>query len=129
MSINGWSTTLVAVLTGLSIHAGSMSMVRCYYGYWPVNYLAAIGMTIIIFHLSKRLKDNRFLIWCGRVSMVMLCVHVLELTFLPLKTIHEVFVLPSLFDVIIHLSVSVLGTRVTLRFRIMRRLFSIKGYN
>lgn len=125
--INGWTIALVAVLTGLSIHAGSMSMVRCYYGYWPVNCLAAIGMAIVIFHLSRRLKDNHFLVWCGRVSMVILCVHIIELTFLPLKTIHEIFVLPLLFDVIIHLSISVLATFLILRFRIMKSLFSIRG--
>lgn len=128
ISINWWFIALVAVLTGFSIHAGSMSMVRCYYGYWPVNCLAAIGMTIVIFHLSRRLKDNRFLIWCGRVSMVILCVHITELTFFPLKTIHEVFVLPLFSDVIIHLSISLLATYLILKLRIMKSIFSIRGY-
>lgn len=124
--INSWFVLIVFVLTGLSIYSGSMSMVRCHYGYWPINYLAAIGMTILVYHFSKRLNGNHFLMRVGRISIVILCVHIVELTFMPMKFIHENISLPNAFDVLIHLLVAVVGSIFILRFGFVRNLFSIK---
>lgn len=124
--ISKWFILIVVLLTGLSIHAGSMSMVRCYYGYWPVNYLAAIGMTVMVYYLSKCLRGNRFLTWCGRVSMVILCVHIIELNFFPMGKFHEIIPFNNdSIDVFIHLSNGVLFSWIILRLRFVKRLFSI----
>lgn len=121
----GWGIAVIALLTGLSIYSGSMSMVRCYYGYWPINYLAAIGMTVIIYHLSSRFCGNMFLAWCGRVSMVILCVHIIELTFSPLKSLHEIINYPAYCDLLIHLTLSVSVTWIVLQFHHVRKIFSL----
>ena len=112
MQISGRFIIISLLLTCLSMHAGSMSMVRCYYGYWPINYLAAIGMTILIYHLSKRFCSNYFFAWCARVSIVILCVHIVELTFFPI-------------DVIFNLLISVFLTWIIIQIGFLRRLFSI----
>lgn len=117
---------IVFFLVILSIYAGSMSMVRCYYGYWPVNYLAAIGMTMVIYYISKRLVTNKFLAWCGRVSMVILCIHIINLNFLPTKTLHERFVFSSSYDVLLHIIVALAMTWTLLKFSLIKSLFSIK---
>ena len=67
-------TIIAILLIALSMLSGSMSMVRCYYGFWPINYLAAIFATIMIYQLSKRMH-SRSLAYCGRVSLVLLCAH------------------------------------------------------
>lgn len=126
INISIWLVLIVLILTGLSIYSGSMSMVRCYYGYWPINYLAAMGMTILVFHFSKRLINNHFLLRVGRISMVILCVHIVELTFLPMKTIHENISFPNVCDAFIHMLVAVVGSSLILRFAVLRKLFSIK---
>jgi len=126
ININSWFVLIVIVLTGLSIYSGSMSMARCLYSYWSINYLAAIGMTILVYHLSKHLNGNHFLMRVGRISLVILCVHIVELTFFPMKTIHENISLPKAFDAFIHLLVAVVGSFLILRFCAVRKLFSIK---
>lgn len=117
---------IVLMLIGLSIYAGSMSMVRCYYGYWPINYLAAIGMTTLVYSYSRRISDNCFLSWCGRVSIVILCVHIIELTFLPVNKLNEHFMIPICFDFLIHLLVAIMGSYCILKFNVFKRLFCIK---
>lgn len=117
---------IVLMLIGLSIYAGSMSMVRCYYGYWPINYLAAIGMTILIFYFSRRISANRTLSWCGRVSIVILCVHIIDMTFLPVKMLHEQFMIPNFFDFLIYLLIAIMGSYCILKFDVFKRLFGIK---
>lgn len=116
----------VVLLVALSIYAGSMSMVRCYYGYWPINYLAAIGMTMVLYYISKCIVTNRFLAWCGRVSMVILCVHIIALNYLPTKTLHERLFFSSSFDVLLHIFVALFMTWVLLNISLIRSLFSIK---
>ena len=123
--IEGWGIAVIALLTGLSIYSGSMSMVRCYYGYWPINYLAAIGVTALIYHLSSHFRKNFFLAWCGRVSMAILCVHIIELTFFPLKSLHAIINYPAYCDLLIHLTLSVSVTWMILQFRYVRSVFSL----
>lgn len=117
----------VVLLVALSIYAGSMSMVRCYYGYWPINYLAAIGMTMVLYFISKRIVSKRFLAWCGRVSMVILCVHIIELYYFPTTTLHNRFVFSSYYDVLLHITVALVMTWLLLKFRVVNSLFSIRN--
>lgn len=117
---------IVLVLVVLSVHSGSISMVRCYYGYWPVNYLAAIGMTIIVYYISEHFSTNKFLAWCGRMSMAILCVHIIVLNYLPTKTLHERYAFSSSYDVLLHIVVALVLTWALLKFSVVRTLFSIK---
>lgn len=118
----------VVILAFFSVNAGSMSMVRCYYSYWPINFLAAIGVTHFVYHISRHLSNNKFLSWCGRVSMVILCVHIIELSFFPISYLHQFFDLTNYYDVFIHLSISIIMSYLILLFSSIRKLFSIQ-YN
>lgn len=125
-NINTSYLIVVVILALLSVNAGSMSMVRCYYGYWPINFLAAIGVTHFVYHISRHLTNYRFLSWCGRVSMVILCVHIIELTFFPINYLHQFFNLSNYFDVFIHLSISIIISYIIILTSPIRKLFSIQ---
>ena len=125
--LSKWLVMATVILVILSINAGSISMVRCYYGYWPINYLAAIGMTMLIYRLSYHLKKNRLLAYCGRISLVVLCVHVIELRYLlPMDMLHRHFAFPVICNGLFHCCFTVLLSYVILRFRLIQNLFSVK---
>lgn len=125
--LNKWHVMAVIIFVLLSIHTGSMSMVRCYYGYWPINYLAAIGMTLLIYRFSYHLKNNRLLAYCGRISLVILCVHIIELRYLlPMDRVHQYFAFPIIYDALFHCCFTILLSYVILRLRLIRNLFFVK---
>lgn len=117
---------VVMLLTILSIFSGSMSMVRCFYGYWPINYLAAIGMTFVVFQFSHGIFKNSFLSWCGRMSIVILCVHIIIITFFPFNKVHESLGVPCQIDVLINVITALVGAWVILRLQLIRNLFQIR---
>ena len=122
---------LILLIVLLSIYSGSMSMVRCYYGYWPVNILAAIGMTLVVYRFSKVLCSrtfwgSRLLAFWGRISIVVLCVHILDLYFLPLKSFHQLLAFPKQIDIILHASVPLILSSAIVRFSFVRKVFTLK---
>lgn len=122
---------LILLIVLFSIYSGSMSMVRCYYGYWPVNILAAIGMTLVVYRFSKVLCSrtfwgSRLLAFWGRISIVVLCVHILDLYFLPLKSSHQLLAFPKQIDIILHVSVALIVSSAIVRISFVRKAFSIK---
>lgn len=122
---------LILLIVLFSIYSGSMSMVRCYYGYWPVNILAAIGMTLVVYRFSKVLCSmafwgSRLLAFLGRISIVVLCVHILDLDFLPLKSFHNLLVFSDHIDIILHLIVALTVSSAIVRLSFVRKVFSLK---
>lgn len=122
---------LIMLLVLFSIYSGSMSMVRCYYGYWPVNILAAIGMTLVVYRFSRALCSkafwgSRLLAFWGRISIVVLCVHTLDYYFLPLKSIHQLFTFPKQIDFILHVFVALVFSSIIVRISFVRKVFSLK---
>jgi len=129
--IGMWGTFLILLFVLLSIWSGSLSMARCFYGYWPLNVFAAIGMTLVIYKLSKYLCSknilgNRLLAFWGRISIVVLCVHILDIFFFPLKSFHNLFALSKHIDIFVHLFVALFVSSVIVKFTFVRKVFSIK---
>lgn len=110
------------LLTCLSIESGSMSMVRCYYGYWPINFLAAIGMVYLIYLLSKKLVRSKLLNWCGRMSIVILCAHQVEYIIVPIKQLG----IPIYMDTLIHLTITILISYMAIKVRFVKLIFSLR---
>lgn len=104
------------VLVTVSLLSGSMSMVRCFYGFYPVNVLCAISLFILCYQFSALLNNNRtvsnILSYLGRISIVILCVHIIDL-------FYSFF--PLLNDNILHLS----GIQERLSRTIWRVLYAI----
>ena len=116
-------TLLILLLCFLSIWNGSIYMVNNHYGYWPINIGAATGITFLILKFSQKIKKNRFLIYCGRTSMAILCVHIVLLTYFPLTTIHKMIAFPDYYDTLINLITTLCVTWVILKMSIIRKLF------
>ena len=61
-----------------------MSMVRCYYGYYPVNVIAACSFTYLLYRIvlfNKKYIVSKFLAHLGQISMLILCVHIIDLDY------------------------------------------------
>lgn len=122
---------LIVFVGALSVYSGSMSMARCYYGFWPVNVFAAIGFTLVIYRISeviscKLIHSNRLLAYIGRISIVVLCVHELEFFFMPLSLFHNLLEYSQQIDIIIHLFVALAVSLVIAQFSFVRKMFSLK---
>ena len=58
-----------------------MSMVRCYYKFWPIDVIGAIGGFLLIYRVVNWFfKEGKFpfLVWLGTNSLSILCFHCIE---------------------------------------------------
>lgn len=67
-----------------TILASEMSVACALYGHYPLNIMGAYGGTFMVFLFADVLAaDNglvaRFLAWCGRHSLLILCLHLFEM--------------------------------------------------
>ena len=118
----------IIILCILSVMSGSMSMVRCYYGFYPINVLASIGITIGLYKICTFIGDNlvsRFLAYCGRISLIILCVHNIEFICGFGSYLRNYLSFPSYSGVAIHLMVSLICSTLLLQIKYIRSLFHL----
>ncbi len=136
-SCNNNSSSLVLctlLLVFLSIHSGSMSMARCYYGFFPINVLCAFWVTIMCYRLSEKImlfpKLSEFLAYVGKISIVILCVHIIDLNYglYPLLNSH-VFHFDSLISDIVlvlwRILIALLVSYYLVKIKIVSKLFNV----
>jgi fucose 4-O-acetylase-like acetyltransferase len=119
---------IILLLIIFSVWSGSMSIVRSYYGFYPINFLAAIGTVALFYYLFKKMNCSTLLYWLcyvGRLSLLILCVHNIELTCGFIRYFHGVLDFSSYFDFILHLIISLSCTFILIRFSLVRRLFAL----
>lgn len=62
-----------------------MSIVGCEYQFWPLNVITALLCTYSIYLLSsvasKNIRCARFLSYFGRISLLVLCIHNIDLNY------------------------------------------------
>ena len=110
----------------LSMYAGGLSMVRCYYGNWPINHIAAIGAVLFLYQICKFMKNCRWVAFWGRVSMLVLAIHNIEYTFLPLDYVHSfILVSPKVTDLFSHLFTTLLLTWFAVHIKCICVIFGI----
>ncbi len=82
---------LYACWLAAALYSG-MSMVRCHYAVFPLDVLGACGGTLLVCRISWLLSKvrwlNGFLAWIGRNSLVILCVHLVDLDARILRLVH-----------------------------------------
>lgn len=120
---------IVFTLCFLSVISGSMSMVRCYYGYFPINFMAAIAMTIGVYRFSILIQDlyiSQFLVYCGRISLVVLCVHDIEMICRICPNLQKVLLFPTSCDFSIHLLVTLVCSFLLVQFKCVRNFFNLQ---
>lgn len=118
---------LCILLWPLSIKYSHIYMVQCSYKIYPLAILGACGGTIVVYLICKLLQSVKFvsiyLQWIGKMSLVILCWHMIEslchvfqLTGLPQQLYVQV---P--FRIIIPIIFSIICTKISLT----RKLFQI----
>lgn len=78
-----WAKVLTVITWPVSFYFCKIYMVTCTYQMYPLAVLGACGGTLIIYIISKKIINNivAFSIifsWLGRMSMVILCWHMIE---------------------------------------------------
>ena len=71
----------LAAITASASTGFPISMATCDYAYYPINVLGAVFATYFIYLLSCRLtmcKGSSILAFLGRISLLILCVHLLD---------------------------------------------------
>lgn len=122
------------LLMCVSMHSGSMSIVRCYYGFYPVNVICAASFFIFCYYLSTSLikykKVLNVLSYLGRISLVILCVHIVDLffkfnTLLNNSILHLYGVEERLFNIVWRVLFAVVLSCFLVRIKLISRLFRI----
>lgn len=118
--------------TEISVFPHNPWICVCRYACWPLDVVGAIGGVYVIFFLSQQIALHisflsRAFAWCGRYSLLILCIHVLELNTAVFtifyQTIHvDVNLMLMLFTRIIFV---ILLTMMAKRFFICQKVFQI----
>lgn len=111
-----------------------LSMVNCYYPCWPIDVIAALLIIYTLYHICKYLPHRyaSVLAFYGRISLLVLCVHDLEVSILsrPLNHLQSdilqmnKYVWYILFD-ITHIFLSLFLSTLLYKSKHVRRLFSL----
>lgn len=124
-----------ALIFGIFLHVGRvLGMVNCYYPCWPIDILGAILITYSLYHLCKTLPEKciKHLAFYGRISLLVLCVHDLEISILsrPLyllnnKVLHingtSWYMIFNLFHIVLSLLLSLL----LYKKQLVKKVFSL----
>lgn len=127
-SIPLWVYLIALLAYPLSVVFCRIYMVQCYYSYYPLAVLGASGGTMLIYIISQSVKKLSFLAhffsWLGRMSLVVLCTHMVE----ALCGFYKYSQLPN--DLIIQVPVRIIGTLIIVyvltKINFSRRIFQIQ---
>lgn len=125
--------TILSVFISISI--GSMSMARCFYSFYPINVLSAYLVFIICFSVAeffskKELPGSMQLSQIGRLSLLILCVHNIDVNsgfynYLNSGFFHFVGGINSLVLIIWRLSFAIIMAYVLSHFKAIRLMFRL----
>lgn len=111
-----------------------LSMVRCYYGFYPINVIAACFCSFLLYHIIKLCRKDlfiyRFLAYIGRISMVILCVHIIELSHNGIGYLNNTYMhwegsIYSITSVIWHTTLALSLSMLLLKSKNVRNIFQI----
>lgn len=120
---------LAIALYPLSFMFCKIYMVQCYYTCYPLAIVGSCGGVLIIYAISNLVeRSNRFLSsglsWLGRMSLVIMCCHMLE----ALCRLYTLSGLPTelIIQVPIRIAIPILVAYLCTKFSMTRRIFQIK---
>lgn len=110
----------------INLPFGGMSISSCFYTCYPLNIMGASATTLLVYLLCKKMPEVKylspFLSWCGRNSLLILCVHLVYL-----KTI---YLYPQFSNIFIHFMFSlffaILGSWLLSKIPFIKYIFQIK---
>lgn len=125
--------TLIFVLLSLVswIFFSPLGVVDTNYQCFIINVLGSVGAIELIYILSKKIglrSDCNILSYIGRISLLVLCVHLIELDFDPIPNkITTLFTKNSvlLFIVIYRIIITLILSAVLSKIKIVKQIFCI----
>lgn len=111
----------------------SISMVRCYYSYYPINVVAACFCTYLLYHIVLYGKDNhlnKIIAYLGKMSMLILCVHNIDANYSIVKFLNDQYlhmegIQYRLVSTICHIMLPILIAVVLSRNKVICELFRL----
>lgn len=111
----------------------SISMARCYYGYYPINVVAACFCTYLLYHIVSCGKNsllNKFMTYLGKMSMLILCVHNIDANYSIVKLLNDQYlhmegIQYRLVSTICHIMLPILIAVVLSRNKVICELFRL----
>lgn len=126
--ILGIASIIASASTGFPI-----SMATCDYTYYPINVLGAIFATYFIYRLSCWIAQYKFsnvLSFFGRISLLILCVHLLDVKLGFASAISKRVIadtaLAECFNLFWHIVVPLVLATILYRFAFVRKIFQLK---
>ena len=118
---------LVCFYIGMSFNI--MGMVTCYYEIWPVNVICAIGAFLFVYAiviLLRKFIDLSFLANIGRISILILCVHLIDLESGDLYLLSNMNLqLGKLFVLLLHIIIPITISWFLSKNKVVQQLFNL----
>ncbi len=80
--VGGMACWAVGIAYDIFVHHSSFSLGSNQYHLYPIEVAGGAAMTVVLYLLSRWLKGfktGKFLGWCGKTSMLILCIHAVSL--------------------------------------------------
>lgn len=126
---------LTAIFVSISTYCGALSLVRNYYSHFIINFPASVLAFISLYKFSDYVVNKQCLfrnIVCkiGRITILILCIHIIELEFdpIPYYIVNHVnidylqFVINPICHIVIACSIALLLERCS----IIRKIFNLR---
>jgi fucose 4-O-acetylase-like acetyltransferase len=79
ISLNKWFILTCFIIIFIDLPFGRVGIAHCYYQCYPLNILGASAITLCIYLFCKHIEGfnvpSQLMSWCGRNSLIILCVH------------------------------------------------------
>lgn len=88
-------TLLSLIIWGSSLYygLGNIWLARAYYSHYILEYIVSLFAIIVVLNLSRLInripKINTVLNYCGRNSLKILCIHIVEAHFIPWQLVNK----------------------------------------
>lgn len=109
----------------INLPVGGFGMANCFYMCYPLNVLGAAATTAILYLLCKYIMKvmpvSSVLGWCGRCSLLILCVHS---TFLSTRSIYPFFS-EGLIDILFCIIYSFLFAWLLSKIKVVKVIFKV----
>lgn len=117
---------LCVVVWIISFIYSDMSLARCFFRHYPINIVGACGGTYVIWLISDWISkyENKFtsvLVWTGRNSMTILCLHLLDLD-IPIRGLLHI---PHMMQIPFVIVIYLIGTYLLSKIPVTKKVFMI----
>lgn len=110
-----------------------MSMVRCYYSYYPINVVAACFCTYLLYHIVLYGKDNhlnKIIAYLGKMSMLIMCVHIVDSNYDIIRFFNKIYIhlegsAYHIISIMWHLAFAILFSLLLSKNKIICNIFQI----